>query len=359
MKAKRIVILLLACMLLIAVLAPIVAAESDTVTFVDSAGREVEVPKNIESVAPSGPLAQIVLFTAVPEKLAGVAIQFREDQLKYFPEAYHELPEFGQFYGGTGTLNMETLLTYRPDVIIDIGEAKDSVVQDMDLLQAQLEIPTVFIEATLTGLPQTFEKLAELFNDPEGLTKQREAIEAAIETAARIRETLADEDVVSVYWAMGENGLNTNAAGSFHEEVLQLVGVKNAVDIEPASRNGGSEVSFEQLLIWQPEFILFDTAQLQDELLDDAAWQSLQAVRDGAFAVVPSEPYGVLANPPSINRILGLYWLGQTIYPEYYELDLAETFKAFYELFYHAELSDEDVETILGGSADLVQGEQH
>ena len=43
--------------------------ESTTYIFTDSAGREVELPRNIERIAPSGPLAQIVLFTLCPDKL--------------------------------------------------------------------------------------------------------------------------------------------------------------------------------------------------------------------------------------------------------------------------------------------------
>ena len=39
---------------------------SNTRTFVDSVGREVEIPAEVNSIAPSGPLAQMVLLTACP-----------------------------------------------------------------------------------------------------------------------------------------------------------------------------------------------------------------------------------------------------------------------------------------------------
>ena len=65
----------------------------------DSAGREVEIPKNIQRIAPSGPLAQIVLYTVAPDKLVGWSIDLSDAQKEYIPEKYWDLPVFGQFYG--------------------------------------------------------------------------------------------------------------------------------------------------------------------------------------------------------------------------------------------------------------------
>jgi len=45
--------------------------------------------------------------------------------------------------------------------------------------------------------------------------------------------------------------------------------------------------------------------------------------------------------PPGPNRIIGLKWVGKTLYPEYYKnLDLNREIKTFYSLFYHINLTD-------------------
>ena len=49
------------------------ATASETRIFTDSVGREVELPAQIDKVAVSGPLAQIVLFALCPDKLVGIA----------------------------------------------------------------------------------------------------------------------------------------------------------------------------------------------------------------------------------------------------------------------------------------------
>ena len=72
-------------------------SQSDTRIFTDSAGREVTLPKEINKIAPSGPLAQIVLYTFCPDKLSGLASDFSEGAKQYIDEKYWGLPKFGQF----------------------------------------------------------------------------------------------------------------------------------------------------------------------------------------------------------------------------------------------------------------------
>nr|HMM32457.1 ABC transporter substrate-binding protein [Clostridia bacterium] len=99
--------------------------ESTTFVFTDSVGRQVELPKNIEKIAVSGPLAQIAVFALAPDKLAGVASAWDESAKQYVDEKYYNLPELGQLYGGKGELNLETLLASGVQVVIDVGEPKD------------------------------------------------------------------------------------------------------------------------------------------------------------------------------------------------------------------------------------------
>ena len=108
-----------------------------TRVFTDSCGREVTVPADIQKIAVSGPLAQMVVFAIAPDKMVGVANAWDESAKAYFDAKYLELPLLGQLYGGKGELNLETLLAAAPDVVIDVGEPKDSMAEDLDALQEQ------------------------------------------------------------------------------------------------------------------------------------------------------------------------------------------------------------------------------
>ena len=69
---------------------------AETRVFTDSTGREVTVPAQIDKVAVSGPLAQIVLFALCPDKLVGVANEWDESAQQYLDEKYYNLPLLGQ-----------------------------------------------------------------------------------------------------------------------------------------------------------------------------------------------------------------------------------------------------------------------
>lgn len=399
--------------------------------FTDSVGREVSIPAVLNKIAPSGPLAQIVLYTAVPDKLVGVARPFSKAAAGYIDKKVLELPEFGQFYGKNANLNMEALLKAAPNVIIDIGEKKKTINEDMDKLQEQLGIPCVFIEASLESLPQTYEKLAELFGesytaemseslvseennekaeasdasdaaavsenaeksaeakdqdekdqdsedakekDPKEseesknakdspelsdvLAKAKEtnhfyalAVEAReiLDRAKAANEEISEDKRVKVYWAMGDKGGNTNARESFQSQALQLLPVINVADIEANSKGGGSEVSMEQILNWDPDVILVDSPELMDFIQKDSSWQSLRAIKEERAYLVPSVPYGFISNPPSVNRLMGLDWLGKLFYPEAnaYDFKIEDQLKNFYQHFYHIELNEDQIAEVL------------
>ena len=130
---------------------PLEGVETRVIT--DSAGRQVEIPADIRRVAPSGSTAQMILMPIAYDLLAGLSSSPSTAQMPYFPEEVRYLPTFGQFYGSKANLNMESLIDARPQIIIDLGDKKDSIADDMDRIQKQTGIPTVFLEATLEGVP--------------------------------------------------------------------------------------------------------------------------------------------------------------------------------------------------------------
>lgn len=316
----------------------------------DSAGREVEIPSEITKIAPSGPLAQIVLYTVSPDKLAGLAADFSNEAKQYIDEKYWGLPKFGQFYGKNASLNMEALIAEAPDVIIDIGEAKKTVKEDMDALQEQLNIPVIFVEATLPTMADAYEMLGDITGEKEQAGKLADYCRAEIGKADQNAAAIADADRKSVYFGLGDDGLHTNAKGSIHADVIDRIGAVNAADVEAVSSGGGSEVSFEQVLLWNPDLIIVDSQKLYDTLTADPMWQELEAVKNGKIFKIPTAPYSFMSSPPSVNRMIGIEWLGSLVYPEIYTSDIREEVKNFYQLFYHIDVTDEKLEAILKGA---------
>ena len=169
MKKKLISLLLILCLSITSLVGCSLSNDEKekeskkTIKFTDSVGREVEVPSNIEKIAPSGSLAQIVLFSVAPDKLVGLSGEWSEDSKDYIDKKYTELPIFGQFYG-KGDLNMEALAAAEPQLIIDIGEKKDGMKEDLDSIQEQTGIPTIFVEATTANMSDCYTTLGIILN---------------------------------------------------------------------------------------------------------------------------------------------------------------------------------------------------
>ena len=318
--------------------------------FVDSAGREVVIPAEINKIAPSGPLAQIVLYTACPDKLSGIASDFPATSKGIIPDKYWKLPKFGQFYGKNVSLNMEALVLASPDVIVDIGEAKATIKKDMDDLQAQLNIPVIFIEASLDTMDSAYIKVGEMVGDSK--TKKEVAAlsnycKTTLDKASKATKSLTPASKVKVYFAGGEKGLNTNAKGSFHAEVFDKIGAENVATVEVNSKGAGSTVSMEQVLLWNPQVIVADSEATYKFIMEDKAWSGVQAVKDKKVYQIPSVPYSVMGSPPSVNRIIGVYWLGNLVYPELYKVDMVKELTNFYSTFYHADITQAKAKEIL------------
>jgi len=320
----------------------------ETVLFTDSCGRQVELPKHIARVAPSGSVAQMILYTLAPDTLVGWSSNPGGETAAYLPEKYRSLPEFGQFYGGRGTLNMEALIAADPQVIIDMGDMKSSHKEDMDDIQNRIGIPTVFIEANLSNFPEAYRTLGRLLGCEEQAETIARYIETTVSEVRAIAATIPEEERVTVMFGTGESGLDCNARGSIHADVIDLVGGVNAVVVEEVSgKGGGNTISLEQVMLFDPDVILFAAGGPYETVGDDPAWGAVRAIRENRFYEIPMGPYHWLASPPSVNRIVGIKWLAELLYPDYYDYDVEEETKTFYSLFWHYDLTDEEVDAFL------------
>lgn len=310
-----------------------------TVLFTDSSGRTVELPAKIAKVAPSGSLAQMFLLAIAPDLLCAVSGAYTEAEAEFLPPYLLGLPVVGQFYG-MQNLNPEELAAINPDVIIDVGEAKDTIAQDMDLIAASAAVPAVHITATLRSTPEAFRVLGKLL----GREAQAEALARFCEktlAAADSIEKMAGNSKTQVLYCLGKAGLNVLPKGSFHSEVLDKLTDNRAVVDNPAARGSGNETDLEQILLWDPEAILFGTGSIYAAAGSDPAWRQLRAIRGGAYYEVPAGPYNWMGTPPSINRYLGMLWLGKILYPEFASYDLYTEVAEYYRLFYGYVLSRE------------------
>jgi iron complex transport system substrate-binding protein len=138
------------------------SGSAKTQEFTDSTSRTVTVPAEIAKIAITGPLSQVYILPLAGDMLVGVCNEFSADAALYLPEEIFNKTEIGQLYGGKGEMDLEALLTAAPDLVIDIGEPKDSIGTDLAALTEQTGIPFVHVDATVQTAAEAYRTLGKL-----------------------------------------------------------------------------------------------------------------------------------------------------------------------------------------------------
>lgn len=318
--------------------------EKQANTFTDDLGRTISIPDNISKIVPSSSLAQIILFSIAPDKLVGLSNEFYDSAKGIIDDKYFDLPVFGSLYA-SADLNVEELALVNPEVIVDIGDTKDSSIEDLDNLKNQTNIPTVFISSDLKSMPETYRKLGNLLDEQEKGEQLAEFCEKIYNRTVSIMDKVGDNKVNTLY-VIGKKGLNVLAKNSYHSELLDLITNNVAVVDNPLSKGTGNEVSMEQISLWNPDFVIFAPDSIYDTVKADASWSNINAIKNNNYIKVPDSPNNWLSMPPSVQRYLGLIWLPYVLYPDYCDYDVKEDIKEFYKLFYNCTLTDEQYEKI-------------
>jgi iron complex transport system substrate-binding protein len=322
------------------------AAAAEKRTVVDSAGRRVEVPAKIARAFVAGGPASVFIYTLAPDKLLGWNRPLTPEERAYIPSRYANLPTLGRLTGRGNTANVEVVLASRPDVIIDYGVINPTYVSLADRVQQQTGVPYLLFDGSLSQIPRSYIAAGDTLGVGE---RAKELARYAEGLLAEIDERVARVPVEKrplVYYARGPRGLQTGLKGSINVESLERIGARN-VAAERMGPGGIVTVSPEQLLAWNLEVVITIDSDFFTAARSDAVWKSVKAVRDGRLYVAPTEPFPWLDFPPSVNRLIGLKWLGRILYPQWLPDNLRDETRRFYALFYHHAVDEQQLDALL------------
>ncbi|KNF08687.1 ABC-type Fe3+-hydroxamate transport system, periplasmic component [Gottschalkia purinilytica] len=326
--------------------------ESKTRTITDMAGRKVTISKDVKKVYSTDPVGSIAVYTINPSKVAGLNYELTELEKKYTVEEYHKLPLLGGWFGKNNTGNIEEILKAKPDVIVSMGNIDEGAISTVEEREKQIGIPIVLVDGNIENLDKSYEFLGKVMGEEKKAKELADYCKNTLEEAKEIASKIPEDKKVRVYYAQGQEGLETDPSGSSHTQALDLVGAINVADVQMKSGYGRTEVSIEQVLNWNPDKIIVCKDKNWDsnsygKIMKEDKWKGIKAVKDKQVYEIPDAPFNWFDRPPSSNRILGIKWLGNLLYPEYFKGDIKSDIKEFYEKFYHHKLTDEEINEIL------------
>ncbi len=321
-------------------------AAADPRLVVDAAGRRVAVPATVTRVFAAGGPASIFLYTLAPEKLLGWNRALSPEEQAFLPPRFAALPALGRLTGRENTASVEGVLGARPDLILDYGAITPTYAALADRIQAQTGIAYVLLDGGLSRIPETYRAAGELLGVPE---RGRELAAYAARLLAEVDQRVGwvpEAQRPAVYYARGPKGLETGLQGSINVESLDRLGVRNVAGAGP-KRTGLVPVSVEQVLAWNPEIIVTIDPDFAAAVHTDPVWRDVRAVQRGRIHLAPLRPFPWVDFPPSVNRLIGLRWLGRILYPAQFPEDLRQEARAFYALFYHRPPDDRQLDALL------------
>lgn len=288
------------------------SGNSTTKVITDMEGRQVTIPKTVNKVISLSNNTTVDIYALSPDKLLGLSFQLKDAAKGYIPDKYFNLPVAGTTTDGK--VDNEAILKLAPDIIIASDEDE---VFNADEIQNQLNIPVVMISTDMTKIPEEYTLLGECLGEQD---RAKELSDLAKKTLDNVKTQVAkvpDDKKPSLYYS--ENtGLKT-------------------------------DVSMEQVLKWNPQFILVGktTIDLYSQIMTDPNWSKIQAVKEKKVYQIPSLPFNWVDRPPSSTRALGAEWLASVLYPDYVKFDVKSDTKEFYKKFFRIDLTDDQLNTVM------------
>jgi iron complex transport system substrate-binding protein len=335
-------------LLTLAVLALAPGAQGEEHTITDATGRTVTVPATIQRVFAAGPTASVLLYALAPDKLVGWPRPLNPAALAFIAPPYRELPAVGRLTGRDNTVSAEAMLKVRPELIVDFGSVYSPYIALAERTQQQTGLPYVLLDGALDKTPASLRLLGGLLGVSERAGQLARYAEQTYQELDGLLPKIPPEQRPKVYLADGPDGLETNLRGAIGAEIIERVGAVNVAVIP--DRQGHVSVAVEQVAAWNPDTIIALDEGFFNKVWNDPHWQAVAAVKAKRVYLSPGLPFGWVDHPTSLNRLLGLKWLSQLFYPDVFKGDIRTQAREFYQLFYHIELSDAQLDTLLANA---------
>ncbi|HNQ63139.1 MAG TPA: ABC transporter substrate-binding protein [Syntrophorhabdaceae bacterium] len=313
----------------------------------DIFGKKVLVPDNPRKVYGATIPATYMLYAVDPLMLAGLNVPIRERENKYIQKRMQELPVLGGWFGQGGLPNLEMILKVNPEIIV-ISVHNPLMNDKIKRAFKTMPIPVLKIDIdSLSDYPEAFVSLGRVLNRDARAQALAGYAHTTLSEMITLSESIPAEKKVSVYYAEGLDGLSTECNLSEHAELINLAGGRNVHECRSRDAYGMEKISFEKLMLYDPDVILVMENLFYDKVFSDPLWRRLRAVRNKKVYLIPGQPFNWFDRPPSFMRLLGVKWLANLLYPKHYSINMVKETKMFFKLFLGVELKQQEARNIL------------
>ncbi|MFV0481941.1 MAG: ABC transporter substrate-binding protein [Campylobacteraceae bacterium] len=320
--------------------------KADETRFVkDSDGNDIKIPLHVNKVAPLiGAFGQMTAMLGYTDKMVATVQKFPDMFYVVFPQINKSNPN------AMLSSNVETLILSGAQVVYGPTSFFFNEAQTMQLNAANISVVNIGSFSTIDEMKTSLTMIADILGEdaPKKAKEFNEYYDNNIKKVAERTKDLKNRPkVMSLNFSGGNYAtVNDTDIGAVY---IGIAGGKNvAGDFRKEGSGMMIVVSSEQILLWNPDIIITSGHSSKDQILQDKALSSINAVKNGKVYVVPTGVY--LWSVRSAEGALQPLWLAKQIHPELFtDIDMEYELKNFYEKFYSYKLSNEQAKTILDG----------
>lgn len=303
---------------------PVTEAAAYPVTVTDQAGRTVTIDEEPQRLVSGYYISTSALIALeLEDRLVGV--EAKADKRPIYRRSAPELMELPSV-GTAKEFDLEGCAALEPDLVILPLKLKNAA-QTLE----ELGIPVLLVNPENQALlEQMVELIAQATNTGD---RARALLDFIADREAWLTEALTGTESPKVYLAGNSALLSTAGGGMYQSDLIRLAGGENvAAEITDTY---WVEVSYEQLLTWDPEYIILasDAGYSVEEVLADPSLADCAAVKNANVFQMPGDAEAW--DSPVPGGILGAVWLASVLHPQ--ECPTSErdaVIEEFYETFY-------------------------
>ncbi len=294
------------------------------VTVTDQLGRQVVIEEEPQTIV-SGYYISSSLLIALGQQDKLVGIEAKADSRPIYSLAAPELLELPSV-GTAKEFDLEGCAALNPDLVILPAKLKETIpaLEELGLtvLAVKPEDRRLLTElAQLLGTAtNTGARAKALLDRSDGLLKELAA-------------AVGQEEQPSVYLAGNSSFLSTAGAQMYQNSMITQAGGRNVAG--ELTDPYWAEISYEQLLAWNPDYIILaaEADYTVESVLADEQLAECTAVKEGHVYQIPGSVEAW--DSPVPGSVLGSLWLASVLHPESYGPEQYQQAAAdFYEEFY-------------------------
>ena len=320
-----------------------------TRSFTDMLGNNLllPTPENIERVAVlTSPQVQNMYIVGMQDKLC--AMTTSQERFKLFERFFPGQADIPAPRGTAGNINVEVLLASNPQFCIGSKI-------DMDVVAESARLPVVNIdtdnapEDVFLARKAEVSLYGEIFGAQDRAQIYCDFLDEKLELLAERTMQISQHEKMTVYFGFNDDLQTTYGKNSFMNYQIEAAGLINAAEeivVEFGEEGGLVNLSMEQILAWDPDIIVIDSANPQ-VLKKHASWGKLTAVQNDRVYMLPIGGF-IWNRPSSESAALLPLWLSKLAYPDLYEdISVENEIKRYWAEVLRFEITDDDIYDIL------------